>query len=140
MSRKRVVLYNTQILFDKIPVGWVSELSYSFDYENQQQTTHSGRLTMNSPYPGVEVTITKLTKCEVIEEEQWLEVVDKAASEGITITMISKQKNGTVVVHAYGCCPDSEEWSNTAGEFMEIETTFQGEDFDRYFIKNGAAV
>lgn len=138
MARKREVLYNTQIFMDDLLVGWVSEISYEFDYENQQKTTHSGRMTMNSPYPGVEVSMTKLTKCEVIDENRWLDVVDKAAIEGVTITMISKMPKGTVVVSAYRCRPDSEEWSNEAAEFMEIEGSYQGEDFERYFIKNGA--
>lgn len=138
MARKREVLYNTQIFMDDLLVGWVSEISYEFDYENQQKTTHSGRMTMNSPYPGVEVSMTKLTKCEVIDENRWLDVVDKASIEGVTITMISKMPKGTVVVSAYRCRPDSEEWSNEAAEFMEIEGSYQGEDFERYFIKNGA--
>lgn len=138
MARKREVLYNTQIFMDNLLIGWVSEISYEFDFENQQQTTHSGRMTMNSPYPGVEVSMTKLTKCEVVDENRWLDVVDKAYLEGVTITMISKQPQGTVVVAAYRCRPDSEEWTNEAAEFMEIEGSYQGEDFERYFIKNGA--
>ncbi len=126
-------LYKTDILINKVPVGWAKEISFDIDYGNEQEPTHSGRLTHNSKFPGCEVTINKLTKFDAVEENVFLEAIDSLAEQGGTVTMITKEPLGTLVINAYGCRPDSEEWTNEADEFLEVELTLQGESWDREF-------
>lgn len=126
-------LYKTDILINKVPIGWAKEISFDIDYGNEQEPTHSGRLTHNSKFPGCEVSITKLTKFDAVEENIFLEAIDSLAEKGGTVTMITKEPLGTLVINAYGCRPDSEEWSNEADEFLEVELTLQGESWDREF-------
>ena len=127
------VLYKTDIFIDKQPIGWAKEVSFEADYGNQQEPTHSGRMTRNSRFPGCEITITKLTKFDVVEESAVLAAIDKLAIQGGDVTMITKEPLGTLVINAYGCRPDSEEWTNEADEFLEMEFTLQGEEWDRQF-------
>ena len=127
------VLYKTDILINKVPVGWAKEISFDIDYGNEQEPTHSGRLTHNSKYPGCEIQITKLTKFESVKENLFIEAIDTLSREGGTVTMITKEPDGTLYINAYGCRPDSEQWTNGADEFLEIELTLQGESFDREF-------
>ena len=47
--------------------------------------------------------------------------------------MITKEPLGTLVIQAYGCRPDSEEWSNEADQFLEVDVTLQAESFKREF-------
>ena len=126
-------LYKTDILINKVPVGWAKEISFDIDYGNEQEPTHSGRLTHNSKFPGCEVTINKLTKFDAVEENVFLEAIDSLAEQGGTVTMITKEPLGTLVINAYGCRPDSEEWTNEADEFLEVELTLQGESWDREY-------
>ena len=126
-------LYKTDILINKVPVGWAKEISFDIDYGNEQEPTHSGRLTHNNKFPGCEVTINKLTKFDAVEENVFLEAIDSLAEQGGTVTMITKEPLGTLVINAYGCRPDSEEWTNEADEFLEVELTLQGESWDREF-------
>lgn len=126
-------LYRTDILINKQPVGWAKEISFDIDYANEQEPTHSGRMTHNSKFPGCEIQITKLTKFEALEENAFIEAIDVLAREGGTVTMITKEPLGTLIINAYNCRPDSEQWSNAADEFLEIELTLQGESWDREF-------
>lgn len=126
-------LYQTDIFINKIPIGWAKEVSFDIDYGNEQEPTHSGRLTHNSKYPGCEISITKLTKFESIKENTFLMTIDALAEAGGTVTMITKEPYGTLIINAYGCRPDSEQWTNNADEFLEIELTLQAESFDRVF-------
>lgn len=127
------VLYKTDILINKVPIGWAKEISFDIDYGNEQEPTHTGRMTHNSKFPGCEISISKLTKFEAVEENQFLDAIDLLAEQGGTVTMITKEPLGTLVINAYGCRPDSEEWTNAADEFLEIELTLQGESWDRTF-------
>lgn len=127
------VLYRTDILIDTVPVGWAKEISFDIDYGNEQEPTHSGRMTHNSKFPGCEIQITKLSKFEAVDENTFLNAIDKLSSEGGTVTMITKEPLGTLVINAYNCRPDSENWSNEADAFLEIELTLQAESFDRTF-------
>lgn len=126
-------LYKTDILINKTPVGWAKEISFDIDYGNEQEPTHTGRLTHNSKFPGIEISINKLTKFDAVEENLFLEAIDSLAESGGTVTMITKEPGGTLVINAYGCRPDSEEWSNEADQFLEVDITLQGESFDREF-------
>lgn len=126
-------LYKTDILIDKVPVGWAKEISFDIDYGNEQEPTHTGRMTHNSKFPGCEISISKLTKFESVEENVFLEAIDLLAEQGGTVTMITKEPLGTLVINAYRCRPDSEQWTNAADEFLEIELTLQAESFDRTF-------
>ena len=126
-------LYKTDILINKVPIGWAKEISFDIDYGNEQEPTHSGRLTHNSKFPGCEISISKLTKFDAVEENVFLDAIDSLAEQGGTVTMITQEPLGKLVINAYGCRPDSEEWTNAADEFLEIELTLQGESFDRTF-------
>ncbi|RAP49741.1 MAG: hypothetical protein BZ138_07280 [Methanosphaera sp. rholeuAM270] len=130
---KSQTLYKTDILIEKQPIGWAKEISFDIDYGNEQEPTHTGRMVHNSKFPGCEIQITKLTKFESVEENVFLDTIDKLAEEGGTVTMITKEPLGTLVINAYRCRPDSENWSNNADEFLEIELTLQGESWDREF-------
>lgn len=133
---KTNVLYKTDIFIDKVPIGWAKEVTFEADYGNQQEPTHSGRMTRNSRFPGCEITINKLTKFSVDEESAVLAAIDKLALQGGTVTMITKEPEGTLVINATGCRPDSEEWTNEADEFLEVEFTLQGEEWTREFRKD----
>lgn len=133
MAETTKTLYQTDIFIDKQPVGWAKEISFDIDYGNEQEPTHSGRMTHNSKFPGCEISITKLTKFESLEENQFIAAIDKLAEQGGIVTMITKEPNGTLIINAYECRPDSEQWSNNADEFIEIELTLQAESFDREF-------
>ncbi len=133
MAETTKTLYQTDIFINKQPVGWAKEISFDIDYGNEQEPTHSGRMTHNSKYPGCEISITKLTKFESVKENQFIDAIDTLAEQGGTVTMITKEPGGTLVINAYDCRPDSEQWSNNADEFLEIELTLQGESFDREF-------
>lgn len=126
-------LYKTDILINDNPVGWAKEISFDIDYGNEQEPTHSGRMTHNSRFPGCEIQITKLTKFEAVEENLFLSTIDSLAEQGGKVTMITKEPMGTLVITAYGCRPDSENWSNNADEFLEIELTLQAESWVREF-------
>lgn len=132
MARTRT-LWKTDIFINKVPIGWTKEISFKADYGNQQEPTHSGRMTRNSRFPGCEITINKLTKFDPVEENAVLGAIDVLAERGGTITMITKEPLGTLVINAYGCRPDSEDWTNEADEFLESEFTFQGEEWDREY-------
>lgn len=135
MAKTRT-LYKTDIFIDTIPIGWTKEISFEADYGNNQEPTHSGRMTRNSRFPGCEITINKLTKFDPAEENAVLAAIDKLAEQGGTVTMVTKEPLGTLVINAYGCRPDSEEWTNEADEFLETEFSLQGESWDREFRRN----
>lgn len=126
-------LYKTDIYINKIPIGWAKEVSFDIDYSNQQEPTHSGRMTRNSRYPGIEITINKLTKFDPVEENAVLDAINSLAERGGTVTMITKEPLGTLIINAYGVRPDSEKWTNEADEFLETEFTLQAEEWDREY-------
>lgn len=126
-------LYKTTIYIDQVPIGWAKEIDFEADYNNNDEATHSGKMVRNSRYPGCDITITKLTKFDSTDEQAFVDVIDKLAVEGGTVTMITKEPRGTLTIHAYNCRPDSENWTNEADEFFEIELSLKAESFDRIF-------
>jgi hypothetical protein len=116
-----------------VTVAYAKEVSFDIDYNNQQEDTHSGRMTHASQYPGVQVTINKLTKFEHSDENQFLAAICMLRDRGGTVTMITKEPNGQLVIKAMDCRPDSEEWSNEAGNFVEVDLTLQAESLTRGF-------
>ena len=126
-------LYKTEIMIDGKPVGWAKEISFDIDYGNEQEPTHTGRMVHNSKFPGCEVSISKLTKFEAVAENEFIEAIDSLAINSGTVTMITSEPGGTLVITAYNCRPDSEQWTNAADEFLEIELTLQGESWTRAF-------
>ena len=126
-------LYKTDIMINKVPIGWAKEVSFDIDYGNEQEPTHSGRMTHNSKFPGCEVSITKLTKFDAVQENLFIQAIDTLRDIGGTVTMITKEPLGTLIINAYGCRPDSEQWSNEADAFVEVELSLQGESWDREY-------
>lgn len=133
MTRTQTI-YKSTIYIDKTAIGWVKEVSFDLDYENEQEATHDGKMTRNTRYPGGEITINKLTKFQEVDENAFLSAIDSLAEQGGTVTMTAKEPNGTLVINAYGVTMDSENWSNEANQFLEIETTMQCEEVERYFV------
>lgn len=135
MAKTRT-LYKTDIYINKVPIGWTKEISFEADYGNQQEPTHSGRMTRNSRFPGCKITIKKLTKFDPVQENAVIRAIDSLALSGGTVTMITKEPKGTLVINAFGCRPDSEEWTNEADEFLETEFSLEGEEWTREFKKS----
>lgn len=130
----KTTLYKTDIYIDKVLVAWAKEVEFEADYNVQDEETHSGKMVHSSRYPGCDITITKLTKFESVKEQLYLDAVDKLAVSGGTVTMITKEPLGSLVITAYNCRPDSETWTNEAGEFLENELSLKAESFERNFV------
>lgn len=126
-------LYRTDIAIEGKPVGWAKEISFDIDYGNEQEPTHSGRMVHNSKFPGCEISISKLTKFDAVSENEFIAAIDYLAEQGGKVSMVTTEPEGTLIINAYKCRPDSEQWTNAADEFLEIELTLQGESWDRTF-------
>lgn len=133
MVRKTKTLNKTTLYVNKVLVGWVKEVEFELDYENEQEATHDGKMTRNTRFPGGEITLNKLTKFDAVEENAFLAAFDSIAEEGGTITMTTKEPRGMLTVNAYGVTMDSEDWTNEANQFLEVECTLQAEEIERYF-------
>ena len=126
-------LYKTEIFINQTEIGWAKEISFDIDYGNEQEPTHTGRMTHNSKFPGCEIQISKLTKFDHVTENEFISAIDSLAEQGGTVTMTTREPGGTLVINALRCRPDSEQWTNAADEFLEIELTLQGEEWTRTF-------
>lgn len=126
-------MYNTKIYVDSVAVGWAKEVTFTVDYNNQDEETHSGKMVRNSLNPGCEIEITKLSKFETTNENTFLEAIDNLGLVGGTVTMITTEPNGSLIFNAYNVRMDEEEWTNEAGEFFEMTFNLVGESFERYF-------
>ena len=133
MARKLKSIYNSKLYIDRVPIGWVKEISFELDYENEQEATHDGKMTRNTRFPGGEITFTKLSKYEHVSEQQFLAALDNLAEFGGTVTMTSNEPKGLLIINGYGTTMDKEEWTNEANQFLEIEVTMQAAEIDREF-------
>ncbi|MCD8211192.1 MAG: hypothetical protein LUC37_06595 [Prevotella sp.] len=129
-------LYNTTIFVDSVPVGWAKSIDFSIDYNNQDEETHSGKIVRNSLSPGVEIEISKLSKFDPSSENDLLDAFDTLGLSGGTVTMITNEPGGNLIINAYDCRMDEEEWNNEAGEFFEMTFNLVGESFVRYFYED----
>lgn len=134
MASYNETLYDVSLFIEGTPVLWSTDIEVTFEYEADKVKTNSGKITVNDRNPGVSLDITKHTKFNAEQENNFIKAVKQLAIYGGVVSVIIKEPNATLFINAYECVPDEDSLSHSPGELLEQSLSLVGSRGEYYYV------